>query len=202
MGLIAEIRLPSSPAISFASSAQVARSTTSGGSSRTRSTARSRRAAKRNQKSVRDQSGTNLVTNDASGFGLNRPYLPWNVYATNLETAPGAAPVTSTTSGAFVALLTCATEPQHPRIRVRIRAVTGAGTAGEVRLRDRATGQVLGAILVVGTAATVETNLDRTLVAPALTGTGAPMKVDVEARITAGANTIAVLVVYAIGIGS
>jgi hypothetical protein len=158
----------------------------------------------RQQKVVRGSDAVALVTNDSSGFGLQRPYIPWFTYATNLETNPAAAAVVSTTSGSFVQLLTCAIEPQHPRIRVRVRVVTGAGTSGEVRLRDRLTGQVLvgTGVLVVGVASTVESNLDGTLVAPILTGAGAAMKVDVEARTTAGANSIAVLVVYAIGIGT
>jgi hypothetical protein len=158
----------------------------------------------RQQKVIAGADAVPLVTNDVSGFGLQRPYITWNTYATNLETNPAAAAVVSTTSGSFVSLLTCANEPQHPRIRVRVRVVTGAGTSGEVRLRDRLTGQVLTGtgVLVVGVAATVESNIDGTLVAPILTGAGAAMKVDVEARTTAGANTIAVLVVYSIGIGT
>jgi len=161
-------------------------------------------AAIRQQKVIAGADAIALVTNDKSGFGLQRPYIPWNAYATNLETNPAAAAVVSTTSASFVSLITCANEPQHPRIRVRVRVVTGAGTSGEVRLRDRLTGQVLvgSGVLVVGVASTVEANIDGTLVAPILTGVGAAMKVDVEARTTAGANTIAVLIVYSIGIGT
>jgi hypothetical protein len=144
---------------------------------------------------VRDASGTNLVTNDPGGFGLARPTVGWNTYPTAQETTPPE----STGSGSFVALRTVAGEPQHPRLRVRVRAVTGAATSGEVRLRDRTSGTVIAGPLAVGLATTVEANLDGTLITPAL---GAATKVDVEARITAGAATIAVLVVYATGIGS
>lgn len=193
---------PPLPAVTFASST---RSSGGGGGGGTggratgnRSSSRVRRQQKQQQAKVKDQSGTNLVANDASGFGLKRPYLAWNVYPTAEETAPAR----STTSATFVALLTAAIEPQHPRIRVRVRAVTGAATSGEVRLRDRVTGQVIAGPLVVGTATTVESNLEGALVAPSLSGAGAPMKVDVEARTTAGASTIAVLVVYAIGVGT
>ena len=37
---------------------------------------------------------------------------------------------------------------------------------------------------------------------PLLEGAGAPMRVDVQARITAGGSTIGVLVMHAIGIGT
>jgi hypothetical protein len=168
------------------------------GGSTNRAAAVNRRSAKKKQTKVKDSSGTNLITNDASGFGLKRPYLAWNSYPTAQETTPAA----STGSGTFTALLTCAVEPQHPRIRVRVRAVTGAATSGEVRLLDRATGQVIAGPLVVGLATAVESSLDGTLVAPSLSGAGAPMKVDVQARITAGASTIGVLIIYVVGIGT
>lgn len=160
-----------------------------------------RRQDKKANKTRDAGSGTALITNDKV-FGLDRPYLLWNTYAFNNEAAPGDAPAYSTTSATFVQLAVCANEPQHPRLRVRFRAVTGAGTSGEVRLVDRATGQVLAGPVAVGVASAVEANLDGVLVGPVLSGAGAPMKVDVQARTTAGANTIAVLVVYALGIGS
>lgn len=175
-------------------------SSSSGGGSRAASV--KKRQQKKAQTKVKDASGTSLVTNDATGFGLKRPYLLWNAYSTNNETNPAAAPTTSTTSGAFVSLLTLANEPQHPLLRVRFIVVTGAATTGEVRIVDRATGTVLGGPLVVGAAATVESSFDATLIAPTLSGAGAPYKVDMQARVTGGANSIALLVVYAIGIGT
>ena len=147
---------------------------------------------------VKDQSGTTLIANDSTGFGLKRPYLEWHAYPTAQETTP----VDSTSSGSFVSLVTVSNEPQHPRIRVRVRAVTGAATSGEVRLVDRATGQVIAGPLVVGLATAVESNLEGALVAPTLSGGGAPMRVDVQARTTAGANTIGVLVMHAVGVGT
>lgn|SRR5512139_1432169 len=180
---------PSTPVVIYASAVS--------GSSENRTQSVRTRKQTRNQKKVQDTSGTPLVQADAQGFGLNRPYLGWNVYPTAQETTPPA----STSSGSFVALLTLSAEPQHPRIRVRIRAITGAGTSGEVRLRDRATGTVIAGPAVVGVAATVETQMEGALINPTLAGAGAPMRVDVEARITAGANTIAVLVMHALGKG-
>jgi hypothetical protein len=147
---------------------------------------------------VKDTSGTTLVANDASGFGLKRPYLDWNVY----KTAEEAAPTATTSSGTFVSLLTLSSEPQHPRLRVRVRAVTGAATSGQVQLVDRATGQVIAGPLVVGLNTAVEANLEGALVTPSLSGAGAPMRVDVQAKITAGASTIGVLVMHAIGVGT
>lgn len=202
--------VPKVPSISYAPGASAkARSqparASSGGSSRS-STNRAGSVAKRQQKNTttkpRDQaSGQALIAQDES-FGLKRPYIPWNVYPTNLETTPAGPGVTDTTSGTFVSLLTCASEPQHARLRVRVLAKTGAATTGEVRLVDRGTGTVLFGPVVVGAASTVESNLDGTLIAPTLSGAGAPMKVDVEARTTGGGSNIGVLVVYAVGIGT
>lgn len=197
---------PPQPAITYASSSRPGSASSAQGRASSGSTNRVssvvRRAAKKQQTAVKDTSGTVLLANDATGFGLKRPYLLWHVYSSNLETSPAASPTTSTTSGTFVNVLTVANEPQHPLLRVRVLAVTGAATSGEVRLVDRTSGTVLAGPLVVGIAASVEANLDATLVAPTLSGAGAPYKVDVQARITAGANPIGVLVVYAIGIGS
>lgn len=165
---------PKRPTVTFAASSVLP--------SEGRAGARRRRAELQRAKRLRDQAT------------LNRPYLGWHHYPTAEETTPPQ----STGLGTFVALRTLASEPQHPGLRVRVRAVTGAGTAGEVRLVDRITGTVIAGPLIVGTATTVEANLEGTLVNPVLE---VAMKVDVEARITAGASTIAVLVVYVIGIG-
>jgi hypothetical protein len=186
---------PSLPAYSYSSSAD---SPTIGSSYLSRQASRDARTAYQQQAAVADASGTNLITNDATGFGLNRPYLPWNVYPTANE----AAPPQTTTSGSFGSLLTCSNEPQHPKIRVRVRVVNGAGTSSEVRLTDRVTGTVLSSVLVVGSGSTVESDLEGSLVAPSLAGAGAPMRVDVQARRTGGANSVAVLVLHALGKGS
>ena len=79
---------------------------------------------------------------------------------------------------------------------------TGAFDRTDVQTRVELDQQVIGSVLVVGVATTVEDGLEGALVAPTLFGAGAPMKVDVEARITAGASTIAVLIVYAVGVGT
>ena len=147
---------------------------------------------------VKDASGTTLSSSDQKGFGLDRPYLAWHAYVTADETAP---PI-STVSGSFGALWTVSAEPQHPKVRVRVRVVNGAATSGEVRLVDRVTGQVISSVLSVGSGAAVEADLDGTLVAPSLSGAGAPMRVDVQARRTAGANTVAVLILHAVGKGT
>jgi hypothetical protein len=194
---------PSQPAITYAPSAKpgAASSSTqrsSGGGTTNRAGSVQRRSAKKKQTSIKDSSGTALITNDASGFGLKRPYIPWTVYPTIEETVP----TKTTTSGTFVSLWTVATEPQHPKVRVRVLAVTGAATSGEVRLVDRATGTVIAGPQVIGLATSLEFTLDATLIAPTLSGAGAPMKVDVQARTTAGASTIGVLVVYVLGIGT
>lgn len=191
----------SNPSVSYATTAggggAKQQAVKSGGGNRTGSVS-NRKNRKAQTSKVKDAgSGTGLITNDKT-FGLDRPYLAWNTY----PTAEESAPTVTTTSGSFVSLLTCAIEPQHPRIRVRVSATTGAATTGEVRLVDRATGTVLAGPLLVGAAATVEGNLDGVLIAPTLSGAGAPMKVDVQARRTAGANTIGVVVIYAVGIGS
>lgn len=172
-----------------------------GGGATNRKNSINRRQDRKKNKTRDVGSGAALITNDKV-FGLDRPYLGWNVYAFNNEAAPGDAPAYSTTSATFVPLAVCANEPQHPRLRVRVRAVTGAATTGEFRLIDRATGTVLAGPVAVGAASAVEQNLDGVLVGPVLSGAGAPMKVDVEARVTAGAASIGVLVVYALGIGS
>jgi len=184
----------------FSTYAVTASGTTSSGTG-TRTAARVNRTQLQNAQAVKDASGTNLTTNDALGFGLNRPYLELNAYPTAQETTP---PV-STTNGTFESLWTVSSEPQHPKWRVRVRVVNGAGTSGEVRLVDRATGKVISSILVVGSAATVEADMDGTLVNPILSsvgGVGVPMKVDVQARRTAGANSVAVLVLHKLGKGT
>jgi hypothetical protein len=158
---------------------------------------RTQRTTYQQTNAVRDATGTALITTDAKGFGLDRPYLAWSAYLTSQETTP---PV-NTTSATFVALWTCSAEPQHPKVRVRVLVVNGAGTSGEVRLVDRVTGQVISTVLTTG-AGTTEATLDGTLVAPSLSGAGAPMKVDVQARRTAGANSVAVLVVHVLGKGT
>lgn len=188
---------PSLPLYSYATSTSGATSGTG-----TREAARTARTAYQQQVAVKDASGTSLASSDALGFGLDRPYIPWNVYETNLETDPTATPVRSTTSGTFGALWTASSEPQHPKVRVRVRVVNGAGTSGEVKLVDRATGQTISTVLTVGSAATVEADLDGTLVAPSLFGAGAPMRVDVQARRTGGANSVAVLVMHVLGKGT
>ena len=159
---------------------------------------RKQRQAYQQANAVKDTSGTSLITTDQKGFGLDRPYLAWNAYATSEETTP---PV-NTTSGSFAALWTCSAEPQHPKVRVRVRVVNGVGTSGEVRLVDRVTGQVISSVLSVGSGATVEADLDGTLVSPSLSGAGAPMRVDVQARRTGGANTVAVGVLHVLGKGT
>jgi hypothetical protein len=160
--------------------------------------ARTQRVAYQQTTAVKDTSGTSLITTDQKGFGLDRPYLAWNAYATSEETTP---PV-NTTLGTFVALWTLSAEPQHPKVRVRVRVVNGAATSGEVRLVDRVTGQVISSVLTVGSGATVEADLDGTLVAPSLFGAGAPMRVDVQARRTAGANAVAVGLLHVLGKGT
>lgn len=180
---------PSTPSVTYASTVT--------GTTTARSESLATRQASRTQRAVQDTSGTVVVGADAAGFGLDRPYIPWNVYPTAEETTPSR----STSSGSFVSLLTCAIEPQHPKIRVRCKAITGAGTSGEVRLRDRATGTVVAGPQSIGIATSLEFQLEGALIAPTLAGAGAPMRVDVEARTTAGANTIAVLVLYALGKG-
>jgi hypothetical protein len=160
--------------------------------------ARSQRTAYQQTTAVKDTSGTSLITTDQKGFGLDRPYLAWATYATSEETTP---PV-NTVSATFVALWTASAEPQHPKVRIRVRVVNGVGTSGEVRLVDRITGQVISSVLSVGSGATVEADLDGTLVAPSLFGAGAPMRVDVQARRTGGANTVAVGLLHALGKGT
>lgn len=140
--------------------------------------------------------GTSLIGNSTS-FGLERPYLDWRVFKTADETTPPD----STTSATFVSLFTASAEPQHPKIRVRFKAVAGATTTGEVRLVDRTTGVVIAGPTVIGSGATVIANLEGSLVAPSLAGAGAPMLVDVQVRRTSGANTVALHVYHAIGKG-
>lgn len=159
---------------------------------------RDARTAYQQSIAVKDASGTSLSTSDAKGFGLDRPYLAWNAYPTAEETAP---PV-STVSGSFVNLWTVSAEPQHPKVRIRVRVVNGAATTGEVKLVDRATGTTISSVLSVGSGATVEADLDGTLIAPSLFGAGAPMRVDVQARRTGGANSVAVLLMHALGKGT
>jgi hypothetical protein len=185
---------PSSPAYTYSSSSDSG----VGDSYLSRQAARVARTSYQTAVAVADASGTSLITNDAKGFGLDRPYLAWNVYLTANETTP---PV-STTSATFVSLWTCSIEPQHPNIRVRVRVVNGAATSGEARLVDRVTGQVISNILSIGSGSTVEADLEGPLVAPSLFGAGAPMRVDVQARRTGGANAVAVQVLHALGKGS
>lgn len=166
----------------------------------TRTEARAARVTYQNETAVADASGTVLITNDELGFGLDRPYLGWQTYPTSEET-----PTLTTSSGTFASLVTLSSEPQHPKLRVRVRVVNGAGTSSEVRLVDRATGTVISSILVVGSAVTLEDNMDGTLVNPILKsvgGVGAAMKVDVQARRTAGAGTVGLLVLHAVGKGT
>ena len=166
-----------------------------------RTAARTARVAAQDATAIADASGTVLAGNDELGFGLDRPYLGLNIYATAEETTP----TKTTVNGTFENLWTVSAEPQHPKWRVRVRVVNGAGTAGEVRLVDRATGTVISSILVVGSAATVEQDIDGTLFNPVLKssgGVGVPMKVDVQARRTGGANTVAVLVLHVLGKGT
>ena len=115
---------PSLPAYSYSSSASAP---TIGASYASRTAARTARVTYQQAQAVADASGTNLVTNDSSGFGLNRPYIPWNVYLTSQE----ATPAVNTTSGTFVALWTLSAEPQHPSIRCRVLVNNGAGTSSE-----------------------------------------------------------------------
>lgn len=204
--------VPSTPGISYAPGAspaarsQPSRSSSGGGGGggggSGGSTNRAGSVQKRQQKIAttkpRDQaSGQALVAQDEV-FGLKRPYIPWHVYDSDDETTPSK----TTVSGTFVSLFTAAMEPHHARIRVRVKVVMGLTTAGEVRLVDRATGTVINGPLVVASGTTVETNLDATLLNPTLSGAGAPMKVDVQGRVTGGANSLGLLVVYAVGIGT
>lgn len=190
MALPPDSGAPSTPSSTYASAA-------TGNTSGFQSASVQQRQTIRAQTTAADaSSGTSLLGN-ASSFGLERPFLDWRVFKTADETTPPDA----TTSGTFVALFTASAEPQHPKIRVRVKAVGGAGTSGEVRLRDRVTGQVIAGPLVVGSGATVTADLEGALVNPTLAGAGAPMLVDVEVRRTGGVNTVALHVYHALGKG-
>lgn len=179
---------PSTPSVIYSASA-------SGSSSGNRTSSLAARKTARQQKALQDASGSVIIGADDGGFGLKRPYLDWRVYRTADETTPPEV----TTSGSFVSLFTCASEPQHPKIRVRYKVVNGAGTSSEIRLVDRTSGTVVAGPDVIGSAVTQEGQLEGSLVAPTLSGSGAPMKVDVQARRTGGANNVTVMVIYAMG---
>ena len=189
---------PTTPSIIYSSTATGGGGgTVVGGTTSRLSSVTARQTSRTTVKAVQDTSGTVLSGADAAGFGLNRPYHDWNVYPTAEELAPSV----STTSATFEALFTCSAEPQHPNIRVRVKVVNGIGTSSEIRLRDRVSGTVVAGPLVVGDSVTIETSIEGALIAPTLSGAGAAMKVDVEARRTAGANTVSVYVTYALGKG-
>jgi hypothetical protein len=196
--------VPRLPSIAFAPGAapsarsQPTRNTSGGGRSTTnRAGSVARRQRKIETTKPRDQTTGTALVSQAASFGLDRPYIPWNVYPTAEETTPA----TLTASATFVSLLTCCIEPQHPKIRVRVRVVMGAATAGEVRLVDRATGTVMFGPVAVPAAGVVETNLDASLISPSLSGAGAPYKVDVQGRVTSGGASLGLLVLYAVGTG-
>lgn len=189
---------PGLPSTTYASGIRTGGAVQTATGSGSRAAARAKRQAKQDQKTATDASGTNLSSNDQGGFGLDRPYLQWGFY----QSAQEAAPSVTTASGTFVALWTVSSEPQHPKVRVRVRVVNGVGTTAEVKLVDRLSGTTISSILAVGSGATVEDNLDGTLISPSLSGSGAPLKVDVHARRTGGAGSVGVLILHAVGKGS
>lgn len=183
--------VPSTPSSTYAGAAS------GGNTSGFQAASVAQRQALRAAKSATDANSGTLLVGNATSFGLERPFLDWRVF----KTADESSPPDSTTSGSFVALFTASSEPQHPKIRVKFKAVAGVGTTGEVRLRDRATGQVIAGPTVIGSGATVTATLEGSLVAPTLSGAGAPMLVDIEARRTGGVNTIALFIYHALGKG-
>lgn len=197
---------PRNPSVSYApgagsaARAQPTRSGAGGSSSAPTNRAASvqRRAQKNAETKPRDQASAQPLIEQAASFGLKRPYIPWNAYPTATE----AAPADTTASATFVSLVTVAAEPQHPQVRVRVIIVNTSTAQSEVRLLDRATGTVLAGPVSTGAGLSQEAALTGTLINPTLTGAGAPMKVDVQARVTAGAGNVAVTVVYALGLGT
>jgi hypothetical protein len=139
-----------------------------------------------------DHENNVVLSNDgASGQGLARPYIGWQVN----RTSDIASPPVSTSSGTFVSLWTLVGEKQHPKIRTVVLVLTPGGTTGEVQLRDPATATIIDGPDTVGSG-----TFAYFLLEGSIPGTFSNLKtLDVEARVTGGAGAISLFPIYAVG---
>jgi len=140
-----------------------------------------------------DEAGEILASEDTvSGSGLATPYI--DTHPTPYSRV--LTPPESTTNGTFTPLWRIHHRRQHPRIFVRVIAKTDGSTSGEVRLN--VDGTIIAAPITIPVAANGYYDLHGN-VPGALRSI---QHVDVEARRTAGAGTVAVEVAITQGVQS
>jgi hypothetical protein len=143
--------------------------------------------------SLWDRAGRIVISDDSrSGWGLARPYIPYNAIPTRLffngmETTTATVPT---------ALWTINGRVQHARIHVNAVVQSDAGTTGQIRLRDPGS----GAIIAPAQAIPANANTFMSFTGPVPDGWDATAKYDLEAWRTAGTGAIHVLVLYSYGV--
>jgi hypothetical protein len=147
--------------------------------------------------SVWDEAGHIVMsTDDVSGEGLARPYIPYNVTPSKYYLTAAAGE--SVSGASFLSLWTLQGLKQHPRITVDVQVYTEATATGEVRLRDGITGTVLA-----GPVATVtNSNVNITLTATLSQAHMDWVKLEVDARCVTGAGKVWTAINYVYGIQS
>lgn len=124
-----------------------------------------------------------VSTDEVSGKGLARPYVPWT-HTTDADTR-------TTTSASFAALHSFAGYRQHPRMTLGLAAFASDGTtAGEVRVVNG--GTVLAGPTTIPAGGSIAPEYTFSLPGNYMD----LLYVDVQARRTAGAGTISVRPYY------
>lgn len=135
---------------------------------------------------VWDREGNYIVTDDAeSGRGLGRPYLP-------VTFAEITAPTATTTSATFTDLAIGYGPLHHPVLYVLLLVQSGAGTAGEARITLN--GAAVGAVATIGTAVFTTATIGPFDV-PTPPDYSQINDFRIQARRTAGANSVGVRVI-------
>lgn len=148
----------------------------------------------------RDEALNIVISDDAaSGQGLATPYIPVNAFPTRLLLTAGSGE--STVSGTFGPLWTIQAHKQHPRLRVGMYITTSdTTTTAEIRMRDANTGAILDGPDAIGAGNNLYLLYELIGVVDGAHLAG--IKIEIDARRTAGAGTVYMILAYAEGIQS
>lgn len=144
-----------------------------------------------------DNSLNDIITDDAqSSQGLARPYIPYT--ATKFSDVGAPAQTTSLTS--FVGAYSLYGFKQHPQIEVQYIVTTPAGVSAEVAIVD--TSGVIGSIVAGPNSHGPSSFNVATLKGPLSGPHMSKLNLDLQYRVSSGAGTIGVTLVYAYGVQS
>jgi len=142
---------------------------------------------------MQDRTNHIVASDDAaSGEGLARPYIPYQVYTGDSTLWPGVV------GGSFSLIQTLMGQKQHPKLHVEVAAIcTDGTTSGQVRIFDYNNSTQLGSTWNVptGTTGIIGNAWDVTPSA----GWGSAVNIGIDARRTAGAGTMRIMTYMAYG---